>query len=115
LQHGIGGGILAGEQRISEGIHANVGARQPQLGKEALDPLARIADQCSVGDALGRAGVGRDTKHSGTPVEASPIEDGAPIVPEIGLERAVVRNVVENIRERLRWTGIKFWHGFLVG
>ena len=57
---------------------------ETELGQEALDSLPRIPDEGAADQTLGRSGVRGDGEDLGGPVEAAPVEDRAPVVPEQG-------------------------------
>ena len=78
----VGGHAPARMERVRERVHAEVRLGEAELREEALDALARVADERAMRDPLGRPGVGSDAQEPRRPVEPSAVEDRPPRRPE---------------------------------
>ena len=72
------------QDAVEERVHHHVAARDPELGEEALDALARFADEDAADNSFVRRRVLPDHEHTCAAVEAAAVEDRTPFRPEVG-------------------------------
>src|SRR2546421_7828793 len=103
-------GSMTGKERVDEGVKAEVGACEPKLGQEPLDPLTGVTHQRPQCDTLSWTRIRCDAEQVGTAIQPAAVENRSPVIPEVLLERTIIRSLCKKLCKLRWWTRIELNH-----